>query len=71
MLTPVCPRSLSFRPLILPWDVSVALRISSDSRTRRGIISPDGLPSIPVSFFVLCFFVFHFYLYFLPFLKNS
>ena len=57
MLTPICPRSLSFRPLILPWDVVVKLKISSDSSNLKGILSLDGLPSVPVSIFLYLFFL--------------
>ena len=48
MITPICARSLSFRPIILPPDVLVEIKISSDSRVHTGVCSFDGLPSINV-----------------------
>ncbi|KAJ2999606.1 NADH kinase pos5 [Globomyces sp. JEL0801] len=41
VLTPICPRSLSFRPIILPADVKVTLRVSSKSRDDVHV-SVDG-----------------------------
>jgi NAD kinase len=57
MLTPICARSLSFRPLVLPWDICVRLGISADSRARRGILALDGLPMIPVRYFLLSLYL--------------
>jgi NADH kinase len=41
LLTPICPRSLSFRPLILPPTSTVDVHVSSDA--RGGVeLSVDG-----------------------------
>ena len=41
LFTPVCPFSLSFRPLIFPEDVEIGFRIPSDARAIA-IVSIDG-----------------------------
>ncbi|KAL6306138.1 ATP-NAD kinase [Sparassis latifolia] len=41
VLTPICPRSLSFRPLIFPSSSSITLQISERSRASAGL-SMDG-----------------------------
>ncbi|TIA91619.1 hypothetical protein E3P99_01027 [Wallemia hederae] len=41
VLTPICPRSLSFRPVILPSDSTVQLRMSSNARSNPDV-SLDG-----------------------------
>jgi len=41
LLTPICPRSLSFRPLLLPGTSSVRLQISQKSRAPAEV-SMDG-----------------------------
>jgi len=41
VLVPICPRSLSFRPLVFPSSSSVTLRISDRSRAAAGV-SMDG-----------------------------
>jgi len=41
VLTPICPRSLSFRPLVFPATSSVTLRIGERSRAPAGV-SMDG-----------------------------
>ncbi|KAF8141269.1 ATP-NAD kinase-like domain-containing protein [Boletus edulis] len=41
VLVPICPRSLSFRPLVFPGSSSVTLRISDRSRAAAGV-SMDG-----------------------------
>ncbi|KAI8822928.1 ATP-NAD kinase [Fimicolochytrium jonesii] len=41
LLTPICPRSLSFRPALLPPDVRVNLRLSKNSRATAEV-SVDG-----------------------------
>ncbi|KAL9615967.1 MAG: hypothetical protein Q9160_009111 [Pyrenula sp. 1 TL-2023] len=43
LLTPICPRSLSFRPLVLPASTSVTLRISEKNRSRELEVSIDGV----------------------------
>lgn len=42
LLTPVCPRSLSFRPLVLPWTTPITLRLSEKNRGREVEVSIDG-----------------------------
>ncbi|KAL8649103.1 MAG: hypothetical protein Q9210_004597 [Variospora velana] len=42
-LTPICPRSLSFRPLILPASTPVTLRLSEKNRGREVDVSIDGM----------------------------
>ncbi|EIM85090.1 ATP-NAD kinase [Stereum hirsutum FP-91666 SS1] len=41
VLTPICPRSLSFRPLVFPSSSSITLRIGERSRAEAGV-SMDG-----------------------------
>jgi NADH kinase len=41
VLTPICPRSLSFRPLVFPSSSSITLRIGDRSRASAGV-SMDG-----------------------------
>ncbi|KAI0783008.1 ATP-NAD kinase-like domain-containing protein [Abortiporus biennis] len=41
VLTPICPRSLSFRPLVFPSSSSITLRIGDRSRSSAGL-SMDG-----------------------------
>jgi len=43
LLTPVCPRSLSFRPLVLPANVEIVLRLSEKNRGRNVEVSVDGM----------------------------
>ena len=42
LLTPICPRSLSFRPLVLPATTHVTLRLSEKNRGRSMDVSIDG-----------------------------
>lgn len=42
LLTPICPRSLSFRPLVLPIDCTITLRLSQQNRSREVEVSVDG-----------------------------
>ncbi|MCJ1353553.1 MAG: NADH kinase pos5 [Icmadophila ericetorum] len=43
LITPICPRSLSFRPLVLPANVQVRLRVEETMRGDRGVeVSVDG-----------------------------
>ncbi|KUI63836.1 NADH kinase pos5, mitochondrial [Cytospora mali] len=42
LITPICPRSLSFRPLVLPLDTKVVLRLSEKNRGRELEVSIDG-----------------------------
>ncbi|KAL7273959.1 NADH kinase pos5 [Rhizina undulata] len=42
LLTPICPRSLSFRPLVLPADTLLTLRLSDKNRGRAVEVSVDG-----------------------------
>jgi NADH kinase len=43
LLTPICPRSLSFRPLVLPSNAPITLRLSKKNRAREVDISIDGV----------------------------
>ena len=43
LLTPICPRSLSFRPLVLPANTPVTLRLSEKNRGRHVEVSIDGV----------------------------
>lgn len=42
LLTPVCPRSLSFRPLVLPADAQVTLQLGKKHRGQEVEVSIDG-----------------------------
>ncbi|CAK7563630.1 MAG: NADH kinase pos5 [Sporothrix epigloea] len=42
LITPICPRSLSFRPLVLPLNTKVVLRLSKRNRGRELEVSIDG-----------------------------
>ncbi|KAH9973688.1 ATP-NAD kinase [Lactifluus volemus] len=44
VLTPICPRSLSFRPLVFPSSSSITLKIGDRSRAPAGV-SMDGQAS--------------------------
>lgn len=43
LLTPICPRSLSFRPLVLPANTPVTLRLSEKNRAGEVEVSIDGV----------------------------
>jgi len=43
LLTPVCPRSLSFRPLVLPATTPITLKLSQKNRGREVEVSIDGV----------------------------
>ena len=43
LLTPVCPRSLSFRPLVLPANTPITLRLSDKNRSHAVDVSVDGI----------------------------
>ncbi|KAF4508679.1 hypothetical protein G6O67_005027 [Ophiocordyceps sinensis] len=42
LITPICPLSLSFRPLVLPLDTKVSLRMSAKNRERELSLNIDG-----------------------------
>ena len=42
LITPICPRSLSFRPLVVPLNTRVSLRLSEKNRGRDLEVSVDG-----------------------------
>ncbi|KAK6459719.1 ATP-NAD kinase-like domain-containing protein [Scheffersomyces xylosifermentans] len=44
LLTPICPRSLSFRPLILPSTCHIMIRLSELNRNRSIELTIDGIP---------------------------
>lgn len=43
LLTPICPRSLSFRPLVLPGTMPISLRLGEGNRGRELDMSVDGV----------------------------
>ena len=43
LLTPICPRSLSFRPLVLPGNMPISLRLGEGNRGRELEVSVDGV----------------------------
>ncbi|KAI9676259.1 MAG: NADH kinase pos5 [Trizodia sp. TS-e1964] len=43
LLTPICPRSLSFRPLIFSANTPITLRLSKKNRARELEVSIDGV----------------------------
>ncbi|TPX23653.1 NADH kinase pos5 [Coccidioides immitis] len=43
LLTPICPRSLSFRPLVIPSSTPVTLRLSEKNRGGEADVSIDGV----------------------------
>jgi NADH kinase len=43
LITPVCPRSLSFRPLVLPANTPITLRLSEKNRSHSVDVSVDGI----------------------------
>ena len=45
LVTPICPRSLSFRPALLPKDVIVKLKVSETARSSA-TVSFDGLQGL-------------------------
>lgn len=42
LLTPICPRSLSFRPLVLPADTLLTLKLSERNRSNEVEVNVDG-----------------------------
>ncbi|CAE7704673.1 NADK2 [Symbiodinium pilosum] len=42
ILTPVCPHSLSFRPVVLPDSAVVKVRVPTSARTSRVMVAVDG-----------------------------
>lgn len=46
LLTPICPRSLSFRPLILPILSHIMIRMSELNRNANIKLNIDGIPQI-------------------------
>lgn len=42
LMTPICPRSLSFRPLVLPANTPITLRLSKKNRGRELAVTIDG-----------------------------
>ena len=43
LLTPICPRSLSFRPLVLPANTPITLTLSERNRSDEVEVSVDGV----------------------------
>ncbi|RLV86152.1 NADH kinase POS5 mitochondrial [Meyerozyma sp. JA9] len=44
LLTPICPRSLSFRPVIIPETYKVMMRLTDGSRNSGIMLNVDGIP---------------------------
>mmetsp|Transcript_90836 Transcript_90836/g.189905 ORF Transcript_90836/g.189905 Transcript_90836/m.189905 type:complete len:656 (+) Transcript_90836:321-2288(+) len=42
ILTPVCPHSLSFRPVVLPDSAVVVVRVPTNARSSRVMVAVDG-----------------------------
>lgn len=42
LITPICPRSLSFRPLVVPLNTRVSLKLSKKNRGKGLEVSVDG-----------------------------
>ena len=42
LITPICPRSLSFRPLVLPADAPIRVVYEGENRTETIDVSVDG-----------------------------
>ena len=38
MFTPICPHSLSFRPVILPGEVVVKVKVPEDARINAWVV---------------------------------
>lgn len=49
LITPISPRSLSFRPLVLPLNTKVVLKLSKRNRGRELPVSIDGKRRVAVS----------------------
>ncbi|KAK0636400.1 ATP-NAD kinase-like domain-containing protein [Bombardia bombarda] len=49
LITPISPRSLSFRPLVLPLNTQVVLKLSNRNRGRELPVSIDGKRRMGVS----------------------
>jgi NADH kinase len=49
LITPISPRSLSFRPLVLPLNTKVVLKLSKRNRGRELPVSIDGKRRVGVS----------------------
>lgn len=43
LITPICPRSLSFRPLVFPSSSKIGISVAPQSRGRHAEMSVDGL----------------------------
>jgi NADH kinase len=43
LITPICPRSLSFRPLVLPAHSPISLRLGQKNRAEEVEVSIDGV----------------------------
>lgn len=43
LVTPICPRSLSFRPLIFPLATTISMNVSDQSRGQNAELSIDGI----------------------------
>eukprot|EP00008_Paramoeba_atlantica_P008616 CAMPEP_0201491590 /NCGR_PEP_ID=MMETSP0151_2-20130828/30377_1 /ASSEMBLY_ACC=CAM_ASM_000257 /TAXON_ID=200890 /ORGANISM="Paramoeba atlantica, Strain 621/1 / CCAP 1560/9" /LENGTH=282 /DNA_ID=CAMNT_0047878011 /DNA_START=475 /DNA_END=1324 /DNA_ORIENTATION=+ len=48
VVTPIAPRSLSFRPILVPWDTEIVVSESVDNRSGVVMMSFDGRHSVPL-----------------------
>jgi NAD kinase len=44
LMTPICPHTLSFRPVILPDSVEVELRVADDARQGLTLVHHSAQP---------------------------
>ncbi|MCJ1256815.1 NADH kinase pos5 [Lignoscripta atroalba] len=47
LITPICPRSLSFRPLVVPGNSPITLRLSEKNRASDLEVTVDGVRRTP------------------------
>ncbi|HOJ23320.1 MAG TPA: hypothetical protein PLY56_17475 [Armatimonadota bacterium] len=48
MLTPICPHGLTLRPLVLPGDSTVELRVENTADTEV-VVTVDGQTGVPLA----------------------
>ena len=67
VVTPIAPRSLSFRPILVPWDTEIVVSESVDNRSGVVMMSFDGRHSVPLQKGDHLFVCFSFLFFFLNF----
>ena len=50
LLTPICPHSLTSRPLVIPGTSTIRLRIASASREEKVLLTVDGQQGTEISY---------------------